>query len=90
MSKYKTLVVYLNIKQTQILEIMKRENHIIKRVNESVNNKFHLSILQWSDTPGTSEVALIHTASNDIITVRFYQTEEDIEEIKDKVIWQCL
>jgi hypothetical protein len=58
-----------------------------------INDKFKLSILKGghSNSGGdTFEVALIHIASNDIVTVRDFRTVREIEKIVEQVQNQTL
>jgi hypothetical protein len=57
-----------------------------------INDKFHFSIITGGTakaTPGSSfEVALFHTESQDIVTVRHWQDAEQITEWAQAVIDQ--
>lgn len=58
-----------------------------------INDKFKLSILKGgcSNSGGdTFEVALIHIASNDTVTVRDFRTALEIEKIVEQVQNQTL
>ena len=55
-----------------------------------IDEKFYLSVVRFTKESSLYEIALIHRASNDIVTVRSHQTEREIEAFVEAVKHQSI